>query len=420
MTKEQHDRILEIQARLSKIEEEKKSYRAKLGEIEKREEASADDVKELESINTSLDDLSKEAKSLRAELGKLQSEPEELKKVDTSFRKSEEKKMNRDEAIKSELYARAWAKHYLKRSMSNAEKEAFDIVNKRAEGVATTTTAADYVAPTSDDDGINNGGVFVPTSLSLDVLNELEQISPFFQKIRKISAKGGINYPYSESNSGAKWYAEGTATEDQSIKFATLSLAGYELAKYIRITWKLEAMAVDGFLNYIRDELVNECGRALIKAVLYGVGAGSNQPTGATVGALKVTSAGYSDLMDEMEKTPAKLVKSGRKDAIIGAEFFVSPDVMDNITFAKDDNGKYQFNALVAPNTFGAYKLNVDPFLEEGDFVFGNARNYILNEQIPVGVMIESEAKFRRNGYSAYGVYDGKPIPKAFVYGTKA
>lgn len=415
MTKQEMDRTIEIRQRLGAIEDEKTAIKAEVEAVQKREQASDEDIAKLTEINAKLDGLNNEASELRAKLAELQVTPE-LKPIE---QKGEKKTMTIDEKRGSKLYERAWAKYCLQRAMSKEEQDIFNEVNYRTAGVAVTTTAPDYVAPTAEVDGVNNGGVFIPSSISMAIVNEMQKSSPFFAGIKTLNILGSVNFPYRKSGTGAKWYAEGTATEDESNEYAYLALSGYELANFNKITWKLENQSLGSFINYITSSLIQECGEALITAVLYGTGAGGNSPTGATIGALKTTTAGYTDLIDEMTKAPSKL-RTGRKNALRGARYFVASDVMESIIFAKDESGRYQFNALVAPSSFGGYSLTVDENLEAGDFIFGNPQNYVLNEQVPVGSQKTVDAKYRRNDYSAYGIYDGKPIPNCFVYGKKA
>lgn len=321
-----------------------------------------------------------------------------------------------------EIYLRAWAKHYLQRPLTRQERTVFNKVNLRAEGTAITTTATTYSAPSAEADGVNNGGVFIPSSISLAVLESLQKTSPFYNRIRRIYIRGNVNFPYEDSNSGAKWYAEGTATEDQSIKFSTLQLSGYELAKFIRITWKLESMSVDGFISYITTELTRECGKALIKAVLYGGGAEKNEPTGAVVGALrpKVDAAKdgeYVDILKALEAAPGQFETTDAGfDPDEGAIYFMSKSAYRELAFAKNSNGDYIFNPTTRITNFGAADIEIEPYLKAGDIIYGNPINYILNEQEPLGTSKEQDIKHRRNGYSAYGIYDGKPLPKSFVY----
>src|SRR5699024_5288148 len=124
--------------------------------------------------------------------------------------------------------------------------------------VALTTTATTYTEPSSGADGVNNGGLFIPETVSMEILKEIELESPFLRDVAKTYIKGLISFPYKESGSGAEWGTEGTDNKLESDKWAELTFAQMELTKTIRITWKLEAMAVEDFINYIVGEVSRE------------------------------------------------------------------------------------------------------------------------------------------------------------------
>lgn len=393
-----------------------KSAKRALGvDLEKRS------AEELELINAQITAKEEEIKKLEQEIAELEAQAEEeaerAKKVKMQDERSQ-RKMTEEERRK--LYERAWAKHYLSRKMTDEEKKCFDVVNKRALGVATTTTATEYVSPTADVDGVNNGGVFIPETISMAVMQNLERTSPFYTRVRRLYIRGNVNFPYEATNSGANWYAEGTCTLDQSIEFRTLSLNGYELAKYIRITWKLEAMSIDGFISYIINELTRECGKALINAVLYGTGI--NQPTGATVGAITGTYAtategliAISSIFNYDPTSPDQEIA----DPDFGAIAFMSKAAYNEFAFTRNSNGDFVFPPSQEIVTFGSMPIMIDPYLRGNSILYGNPNNYLLNEQEPIGTMKEADVKCRVNGYSAYGIFDGKPLPNMFAYYTK-
>ena len=80
-----------------------------------------------------------------------------------------EKKFTRANVLKSEEYRSAWAK----KLMCKSEKD-FTEDEKRALGVALTTTATTYTEPSSGADGVNNGGLFIPETVSMEILKEIE------------------------------------------------------------------------------------------------------------------------------------------------------------------------------------------------------------------------------------------------------
>ena len=160
-------------------------------------------------------------------------------------------------------------------------------------------------------------------------------------------------------------------------------------------------MAVDSFIAFILDELVNKMGKALINAVIYGDGNG--KPTGVTKGLKAVTEG----------ETPVDTILE--QDARIGAKAYISTNVNMAIVGYKDGNNNYPFLQGMASNSL--VNIEQDPFLKANDIVVGNMRNYILNEVTPVRVDKETSVKGRKVLYGGYAIYDGKAKPNAFAYG---
>ena len=186
-------------------------------------------------------------------------------------------------------------------------------------------------------------------------------------------------------------------------------LTSHELAKQIEITWKLEAMSVDEFVNFITKELAIKMGRALATAVLYGTG--NNQPTGALH---QLTAITGTEVIEAMINAYASL-KSEMK---INAKVYLSSALAVKVVGFKDANGNYPY--LNGLNKTALFDIEVDPFLKDEDLIAGNPENYILNTVENISINRETKVTQRRNIYSTYAMYDGKPYPNAFAKGAIA
>lgn len=342
---------------------------------------------------------------------KANAEAEERRKVAEAIAKRElnakkvDKKgdKNMSNVFETPEYRSAWAK-----KMLYFAEDKFTEDEKRALGDAITTTSTTFVQSTEDTQGINNGGLFIPTSVRNDILTLIYKTSPFLADVRKLEVAGNVDLPRLIAADDAQWYTELTNTVNEGIEWGKLQLTGWELAKDVEVTWKLEAMTPDSFINFIIEELGQKMGKALATAVLYGNG--SNKPTGALNGLVAVTSG-----TDPIE-TCINTYKSLGEDARIGAKCYISTDVNIAIAQMKDNSNKYQY--LGGKPVVSLFELVVDPYLSGNDVLVGNPRNYILNTVKGVEMNKEIQTKPRRVIYSAYAIYDGKPIPSAFAKGV--
>lgn len=384
-------------------------------ELKKILEDESQDV-DIAKISKELDDLDTEERSLKEQNASEEVKEKEQRDVRATMAQEIEakncgKKYERNDGkmdkekkytISSPEYRSAWAK----KTMGLAE-ERFTEEEIRALGDAVTTTDTTFVASSESANGINNGGLIVPTSFREELMERIEKLSPFFNDIRKLQVAGNIELPYLFASDDAEWYTETTDTKNGGEEFKNLQLTGWELAKDIVITWKLEQMAVESFINFLLDELEVKMGKALIKATIYGNG--QNKPTGVTNGLTEVTTGATP--IDTIINTYQSLSEDDR----IGAKAYISTNVNIAIVSYKDSNGNYPFLQGLATNSL--VEVEVDPFLGNNDIIVGNPRNYILNEVTPTRVDKESTIKGRKVTYGAYGVYDGKAKPNAFAYG---
>ena len=389
------DRLKEIESRMADI---------------KTEVESIDDIKKIEELNSEVDALKEEKKLIEEtqKQGKVAKELEQksLKATEIVIENKEERKMNEKKFdLSSKEYRSAWAK-----KLMGLSEDKFTEDELRALGDAVTTTATTFVASAADTQGINNGGLFIPTSVRNDLLELISEQSPIFNDIRKLQVAGNIDLPYLFSADDANWYAELTDTVNEGMEFKNLQLTGWELAKDIVITWKLEEMAVDSFIDFILDELAEKMGKALVNAVIYGDGV--NKPTGMTNGLTAITTG--ANAIERILNT----YKGLSNEARVGAKVYISTDVNLEVVSYKDGNNNYPFLAGV-PSVSG-FKIEVDPYLRNDDVVAGNMRNYILNEVTAPRVDKEKTVKGRKTIYGGYAIYDGKARPGYFTLGQKS
>ena len=378
---------------INEIEKEAK----KLEEIEEKqkEDITKEEERQLLSKST-LSQLKKDTENLEKRSLKVREDGEPMEK---------EQKRTLAQVLESPEYRTAWAK----KLMGRPEKD-FTEEEKRALGDAITTTDTEFVASAAETQGINNGGLFIPKSVRSDIMEIITDSSPIYRDVRKLNVAGNIELPYLDEADDAEWYTELKETKNEGQKYGNLQLTGWELAKDVEITWKLEQMAVDSFIPFIVEELAAKMGIALVNAIIYGDGA--NKPKGITKG-LTAIKEGETPI-DRIVATYKSLSKEARR----GAKTYISTNVNIDICGYKDNNGNYPFLQGLATNKLTP--VEVDPYLKDDDIISGNMRNYILNEVTPLRVDKESKIKPRRIVYGGYAIYDGVARPDYFAYSQKA
>lgn len=230
-------------------------------------------------------------------------------------------------------YRSAFAKTFMHRRLTTAEQRALD--------TAITTTATTFTAASGDADGVNNGGLFIPTDINLSLMERIGLVSPIFKDIHKTSVPGLMNYPYRKSITNAKNVKETDKSPELSVEWANLNLALSEIAATIAVSWRLKSMAIDEFFNYLLDELFEQIEEKGITEVIYGKGAESNQMKGITTDAINYQYEGTA-----LDGIGAALAKFTDKRHKVGAKIYVSPSVIEEIAFTKNENGDYIHNPM--------------------------------------------------------------------------
>ena len=361
----------------------------------------------------------KEATEIRDKISALQ------EKIKLAEEKAEQENRNRGEIKIMENENKkvdirtAFAKYVLFESTKGQRKDAaLTDAEYRALGVATTTTSETFTAPSASEDGINNGGLFIPQSVMLDILREETVDSPIYNDVVTTAIKGKVKFPYMISKSGAKVKAELSDTENESVKWDILNGATGNYTDSIVITFEEEAMAIEEFTDYLIELIGQSMRELLINDYIYGTGTGDHVK-GITSGAIDGSYAnGSKDYLAALESAIAKLPVKKRA----GAKIYLASNIFDAITFTKDKNGNYILPVLNGGgfSRLSAFPVAMDVNLNAGEFVIGNVSKWYkanVNKPMELGVDVSNQKRIKT--YTTHMMVTAVPVPNSFVYGKE-
>lgn len=380
-------------------------------EVELRSSIDTADTKEkLEEIERSLNELQEQRKNYNDTKSKME---ERFKNMDKTENLVENRKENEKVDIR-----RAFAKSVLFESTKRNDAKLTN-AEIRALGVSNTTTSSTFVEAAENEDGVNNGGLFIPQEVILEILREEALESPIFNDIITTSIKGQTKFPYKFSKTGAKKKAELTATDNENVEWKVLSGSTGNYTDSIVLTFEAEAMAIDEFANYLIELIGESMRELLINDYIYGDG-NSDSVKGLTVGAIdgKYATADKAKYRKIIEDA-IKLLPAKKRP---GAKIYVASDIYDGMTFEKDTNGNYILPVL---NGGGLTKISVFPIvadanLSAGDFIIGNLAKWYkanINKQMELGVDVSNQK--RTKTYTTHMMVTAVPVPGSIVYGTE-
>lgn len=306
----------------------------------------------------------------------------------------------------SESYKTAWAKSMMGKPMTEAEGQAYKLVNE----AFTHTTG--------------NTGIVIPKTVTSGIWTEIGELYPYWNDISKTYVNGILTMIMADTSTGAAWYDEATKTDDGKESFKELTLNGCELSRAITVSWKLKEMAMDEFLPYIQRRMAEKMGAALGYGATHGKGqpgAGETfkaEPLGIVTALGKETGTpqiveytkdalGYTDII----KARAK-VKSGYTSGM--SIYANSVTIWTELANVKDQNGR---PILIADVTKGGgfnvlgMSVKEDDSMLDGEILMSNAsRGYTANVNKELTVTLEDHVKDRVTDYCAYAIVDGTMV----------
>lgn len=385
----------------------------------------------IQEINTRLSEIDKQIDSADAEaLELLEKEAEVLvneRKKHTEAMRMESKRSftggskleqeSREAEDLSKLSKRDKIAYSIGKKVRNAP---FTEVEKRALGVALTSTATTYVAATAELDGVNNAGVFIPTVAILDLLREEGFLSPIMADIKFTAIPGMTEFPYRKSRDKARSKSEGAEGKENQMEWGKLTGAKGYLQTIIAVTDEVRALTDFALGQYILSQILEDINEDWLEDLIYANGQ-DERIKGIVFGATAAVAGGYeSNKVLEAITAAIKLCKGKFRR---GAKLYLAQDVHDNIVFAVDDVGNFKypvFNNMQGVTALPTIRVEVDENLKAGDFFIGNVSKYYkANALIPVRLETERLATRGITKYIASEFTAATPVPGAFIYGSK-
>lgn len=166
--------------------------------------------------------------------------------------------MNETTPIKDQVnYTDVFAKVLMGRDLNDVEAQEFTRVNNAA-----------YTHQAKDQ------SVLIPETVVAGIMGMVSEQYPFFGEVRKFNVNGKLTFKRHTAitQGDASFVDEGVPAEDEKNTFAEVTLNGFELAKLVRVSFKLEAMSIPEFISFIQTEIAERIGRTLGIKIFTGTG----------------------------------------------------------------------------------------------------------------------------------------------------
>ena len=375
-----------IEKRLNEIKDEKKEIRRKLEANE--------DIK-LDEVETRLQALEDEEKSLISKREMAQKinvgeeETEEVKKEEPK----EERKMEREELLKSDIYRRAFVKKMQGKELDEVEQRSY--------------TSAD-----------NSGGAVIPTPVSDEIFSKIKQVAPMLDEITLLRVKGNVTFAVEGTRNTAAIHTENASITPATDALVKVTLGGYEITKLIQISKTVSTMSINAFETWLVDMLAEDIARKIEDLIVNGTG--SSQPTGI-VKAGSGTSGAYVANTDAIEVAAATSVAYSHITSLIGllpggydrnAKFLMSKKTLFSVFMPLKDDGKYPLVMREGNKYFiMGYPVLLSDYVADNTAYFGDFKKVVGNLAEDITVASSAHSSFANNAidYLGCAIFDCKP-----------
>lgn len=168
--------------------------------------------------------------------------------------------------------------------------------------------------------------VVIPNTLMNEIIKEMDTYGNIWAKVRKLSVKGGVEFPIADLHPTATWISETAVSEYQKLSMeTTISFNYYGLECRIAQTLLASVVTLEAF----QRQFVPLATEAIVRALEAGVfnGSGTGQMTGIltdsrvpTANVISMTEAEFSSWEAWHKKVKSKMKKAYRKGEFVMAQ----------------------------------------------------------------------------------------------------
>lgn len=378
---------------------------ARLAELDEEVRAAQD----VDTVNKAAE-IKKELLARQAELQDLEQRKQTALDISSGLiipktidvRKDENKPMNfenmRPEEIRgTEEYRSAFLKSLQGKPLNDMEKRANEMASTDVAGV-------------------------IPTMTQQKIFSKLSQYAPLLTEITLLQVPGNVTFAIEGTNNAAAKHAENDLVSPAADKMVSVSLAGYEIIKVLRISKTVQAMAINAFEGWLVDILGKNIAAKIGEYIVYGTG--SSEPKGIDYANSWTDGTNAVDWAST-SPTPAELVelvsylKGGYHR---NAKFLMNSKTFWSKIVAVQDNSKYKILTDDYRRLLG-YPILLDDNVADDDIFFGDFSYVVgnLSQNITVDRSAESGFLYNSIDYRGSAIFDCDiALGEAFVKSAPA
>lgn len=247
----------------------------------------------------------------------------------------------------------------------------------------------------------------IPTITQQKIFDKLKEYAPLLSEITLLQVPGNVTFAVEGTNNAAAKHAENALISPAADTLGSVSLAGFEIVKVLRISATVQAMAISAFETWLSNYLAEGIAAKVGEYIIYGDGEGD--PKGIDYAAAWVDGTNAVDWAGA-SPTTAELVELV---SYLGggyhrrAKFLMNSKTFWGKIVAVQDNSKFKVLTDDYRRLLG-YPVLLDDNVADDDIFFGDFKKVVgnLSQNIKVDRSTESGFLYNAIDYRGTAIFD--------------
>ena len=268
---------------------------------------------------------------------------------------------------------------------------------------------------------INTGNVSaaIPETTANDIITKIKKMVPMLNEITLLHISGNVKFAVEGNRAAAELHTENGELTAATDTLVTVSLSGYEVCKFVRISDTVNTMTINDFERWLTDMLAEDIARKI--EILIINGDGENMPKGIaaltfTDGVNGVDWAGtnptYAELCELISYLPAGYDSN--------AKWLMNKKMFWNRIQSIRDDGKAKIvhTDLAGNNNILGYPVLLSDYVADDTAYLGDFKKVVGNLSKNINVKASEHSGFAYNAidYRGTAIFDCDiALSEAFV-----
>ena len=278
---------------------------------------------------------------------------------------------NRTFTLESEEYRSAFLRHLRGDEMSDIERRAFSFMT-------TNTTAP------------------LPTVMQNRIIDLIGEAHPIVADVYRMDSNSVITIPVAKTIAAdAGKTAEGEASNELEITFDDVTLSGDDYTANVKLTYKMQHMAIPAFEDYLITQISARLGAKLAAEIIANIKSGMNASNKVAAG---VSYANLCAGFGELKRVGSVVVYGTRKG------------VYNKLVGMVDSNKRPIFQQAITAGAAGTLlgaTIKFEDALGDNELLIGDASKYLQNVVAPVIIESAKDLDNHKVTYSGYTCQQG-------------